>query len=67
MSIGFSSSFPTNPSKRPDIIFAYANVFGSLEHDVFKPLQDYEILSPDEMFSEIEKAVNQTKRKGLTL
>ena len=50
------------PRERPDIIFAYANVFGFKYNDEFVPLSDRKILAPDKMFHEIEQACENSKK-----
>ena len=41
--------------ERPDIIFAYANVFGHMDDQKeFKPYDWSKIINPDEMFKKIE-------------
>ena len=59
------SSKPNNSDQRPDIIFAYANVFGFYHNDKFEPLPDSQILSPDKMFNHIVQAAQKSNRKLL--
>ena len=51
--------------KRPDIVFAYANVFGAInEKDgKFLTMPDRAILSPDEMFERITQECRQKRKK----
>ena len=49
-------------AERPDIIFAYANVFGKEdEKKNFVPFKQRQIINPDDMF---EKLVQETMRSG---
>ena len=51
--------------KRPDIVFAYANVFGAFSEKTgnFLPLPDRAILSPETMFDNILATCRQKKKK----
>lgn len=54
----------TQKAERPDIVFAYANVFGLKNaKDQFIPLSDRQIIQPDIMFKNIIKAVKQENKK----
>ena len=55
--------------ERPDIIFAYANVFGHLDKDNnFEAYEWSKIINPDEMFKKIEAAaVQSTNGKALRI
>lgn len=46
-------------TQRPDIIFAAANVLGSMDEKnlCFRPFEQEFIIDPDSMFHEIESAV----------
>ena len=54
----------TGSPERPDIVFAYANAFGSRndKHE-FIPLSERRIIHPDMMFDTICKAVKTQKKK----
>ena len=51
--------------RRPDIVFAYANVFGAISEKTgnFVPMADRAILSPDTMFENIIQTCRQKKKK----
>ena len=54
----------TNQQDRVDILFAYANAFGTKNaRGEFVPLSDRQIIKPDVMFESIVKAVKEKKKK----
>ena len=58
-----STNMSTQPD-RPDILFCYANAFGTKNaNGEFVPLSERQIIKPDVMFESIVKAVKMTKKK----
>lgn len=58
-----STNISTQPD-RPDILFCYANAFGTKNaNGEFVPLSERQIIKPDVMFESIVKAVKMTKKK----
>ena len=51
-------------SQRIDIVFAYANAFGSIgKNKEFRAMSDREIINPDEMFNKIVQVVQESNKK----
>ena len=51
--------------ERIDIIFAYADVFGSLDaNNIFKPFKPHEIIDANKMFKTIVKAATSKEKSS---